>query len=668
MPDRRKLKGIVRAALAGGGLVAVVGLGLVWIQAWGGGLARLSYDLPFECRSKSESPADLVMVYLDQNVKATLGVPLDQPLARPYHTRLIRRLKADGPRIILYDIIFDEPDRDSAVDEQFAAALQEAGTVVLVGYYEKELTGNAFAEVLRPPIPVLAKSAAGWGLAGIWTDPDRTVREINAGAENCPSASWVAAARLQAPASPDQQQRLRKRWLNYYAPPSLFRSVRFDQVIDPQGVPAGYFHDKIVVVGAPPTVGLAGAGSEDFGTPYSRFGRRLSSGAEIHALSLLNLLRGDWLEQMPIWVQLEAVALWGFLLGAGLMFVRPWHAAWVTGAAALLISAGSVFLQLHHHVWWPWLIPAAVQSPVALVWSVVWQYALESRKRKKLRQAFAGYLSPHLADRIADGDFDLSLGGKVVEATVMFTDLDGFTAFSENLNPQEVSLLLTTYFNQTTRGILEEDGTIIKYMGDAVMAVWGAPLPDPRQAERAVLAAWGMVVSGRKEIFGKPLRTRIGINSGPVLAGNLGSDFRFDYATIGDTTNTASRLEGLNKVLGTEILVSEATRCQLGGRIRTRALGRFLMAGKSQPVAIHEVLGVDTQPTENPAWAATFDKALQKFTAGKLDSAAALFHQAIEVRGGADGPSSFYLKEIEAASRKPATTTAWDGVVIISSK
>src|SRR5205085_2609983 len=116
-----------------------------------------------------------------------------------------------------------------------------------------------------------------------------------------------------------------------------------------------------------------------------------------------------------------------------------------------LLFGLAVYLQLSRHIWWPWLVPVVAQTPLALGWSVGWQYAVESRRRKILRQAFANYLCPHLADRIADGGFDLSLGGQELEATVMFTDLAGFTSMSETLQPQEVSTLLTTYFNKTTR-------------------------------------------------------------------------------------------------------------------------------------------------------------------------------------------------------------------------
>jgi adenylate cyclase len=309
----------------------------------------------------------------------------------------------------------------------------------------------------------------------------------------------------------------------------------------------------------------------------------------------------------------------------------------------------------------------AVQAPIAVGWSVGWQYALESRRRKKLRQAFAGYLSPHLADRIANEDFDLSLGGKVVEATVMFTDLEGFTTWSEGLNPTEVSTILTTYFNQTTRGILKQEGTIIKYMGDAVMAVWGTPLPESKHAQRAVLAGWEMIQAGRTEIAGRILRTRVGINSGKVLAGNLGSDFRFDYAAIGDTTNLASRLEGLNKYLKTELLVSEATRQQLDSSIQTRALGQFLLAGKQKPVTVHEVFGVGALPEGPPEWVALFTQAMARFVAKELDAAEKLFEQVIAIRREHDGPSEFYLGQIAEARQTP-THTPWTGVISLSSK
>ena len=207
-------------------------------------------------------------------------------------------------------------------------------------------------------------------------------------------------------------------------------------------------------------------------------------------------------------------------------------------------------------------------------------------------------------------------------------------------------------------------------MGDAVLAVWGTPMPEPRHAERAVLAAWGMFQSGQKEIAGRILRTRIGINTGTVLAGNLGSDFRFDFAAIGNTTNTAARLESLNKYFGTNLLIGAATKAQLSDRIRTRSLGRFLLAGKSQPVTVHEVRGVDVAAAEELAWVGSFEAAVQNYTAGRLDEAEELFRQTLKLRGGQDGPADFYLKQLSLVRQGTSLSPdhSWDGVIQISAK
>src|SRR5262249_10207806 len=157
------------------------------------------------------------------------------------------------------------------------------------------------------------------------------------------------------------------------------------------------------------------------------------------------------------------------------------------------------------------------------------------------------------------------------------------------------------------------EGTIIKYMGDAVMAVWGAPLEDPGHGRRAVLAACGIIEAARQKFAGRELRTRIGINTGKVLVGNLGSVFRFDYTAIGAATNLASRLEGLNKHLGTTILISESTAQQLADQFQLRYLGRFLASGTTQPVKVYEVLGATTHFAGVPDWVMAFEEALECF-------------------------------------------------------
>jgi adenylate cyclase len=271
-----------------------------------------------------------------------------------------------------------------------------------------------------------------------------------------------------------------------------------------------------------------------------------------------------------------------------------------------------------------------------------------------------------MADRIANSEFDLKPGGKLVEATVMFTDLEGFTTLSEKLNdPEKLSEILTRYFTQTTGHVLENDGTIIKYIGDAVLAVWGAPEPDAQHARTAALAAWRLHESSQTEFDGRPLRTRVGLHSGSMLAGNLGSAQRFDYTVIGDAVNFASRLEGLNKHLGTNVLISDATLQQIGPGFVSRKLGEFRVAGKSEPVVIHELLGAPPETPHLP-WLETFGGALRTFAAGDLKLAQQLFSRTQEERGGSDGPSEFYLHLL--ATMEQPLPPDWSGRVELASK
>jgi adenylate cyclase len=660
----RNFKAALIGGLAGVLLTVLTGVFLNWEGS--GAFARLGYDLPFPIQTGI--PSEVVMVYIDAAVKRNLQQPTDRPLDRHFHARLLDRLRDDGAKLVFYDLLFDEPSPDQTADQEFADAIRRNGHVVLVADYGQQLQRSNFLfDEPIPPLPALREAAAGWGLARITLDEDHVVRKIDTGTDSYPSATWVAASLFGAQVTRSPQNRLQARWLNYPGPPHEFRGVDFDQAIAPQALPAGYFHDKIVVVGARPEVGVQGDQPEAFRNPYSTFNRPLATGAAIHATALLNLVRGDWLTRLKPGNELVIIIAWGAFVGVLLMLLRPWYAI---GAAVMLAAAFagfSMLLPIHQHVWFAWTIPVLAQTPIALIWGVGYQYIVESRRRRHIRRAFALYYSPYMADRIADRDFDLSLGGKEVEATVMFTDLAGFTTMSEPLSPTEVSRMLTTYFTRTSKAIMDSDGMLIKYLGDGVMAGWGAPEPDPEHAEHTVLAALTIIRAGKEEKNGPVLRTRIGINTGIFLAGNLGSEVRFDYTFFGDATNFASRLEGLNKYLGTDILISEATFRQLKYGIQTRPVGRFIVVGTSKPAAVYEVLGRTTEFQPAPPWFETFARGLEHFAKHELDAAEKMFKQTIELREGKDEPSEFYLQRIERERTKP-DTSVWDGTVRLEGK
>lgn len=658
----------VRALTIASGCLLAIAAGFACLRySFGETLARTSFDLPIVWRATLDTH-EIVLVYLDEESAKQLNQPLDDVWNRSLHVPLLERLTKEGTRLIVYDIIFDTPSIDPAKDEAFANALQSSGKVILGGGVEtvQPMSGVKQERILAPIKP-LRKAAAGWGLMVFKpVDADYAVRQLYPGTSEIPTGTWKAAEVLGAPATREPREAKVQRWINYYGPRNTFSSVNLAQALDPQGVPPGFFKDKIVMVGGRSAVGYLAASREEFGTPYSRGAHQFTLGLEIHATVLLNLLRGEWLTRLPENQETLIIILAGLV--AGLMAsVRPFFAVLFTLIASFAIATLAFWCVWHQHVWFDWMVPAAVQMPLGLAWSVGSQYLLESRRRKELRRAFGFYLSPEMADRIADSDFDLKPGGKVVEVTVIFTDLESFTKMSENLDPEEVSGILTSYFGQTTKCILDNKGTIIKYIGDAVFAAWGAPIDEPQHAKRAAEAACDLRCLSELEVRGKTLRTRIGIHSGKVVAGNLGSSYRFDYTMVGDAVNFASRLESLNKYLSTQVLISDAVRQQLGDGFITRQLGEFRVAGKTHSVVIHELLCRCEAESGEKIWIETFEDALGKFRAGEFEAAREYMNRTREARGGSDGPSEFYLRKLGALEEN-GDLKNWTGVVELSEK
>jgi adenylate cyclase len=664
----RQVKHLIRASAIAGGILAATVLGLACLRySFAEPLVRLSYDLPFLWRTTLDTH-EITLVYLDEYSAKQLNQPLDDVWNRALHVRLLDRLTQEKARLVFYDIVFDAPAPDPAADAAFAESIRSNGKVVLGAALDiVDRLGSVREERVSAPTKPLRKAATGYGIVAFKpVDPDYGVRQMYLrGTSFVPTATWSAAEALGAKVTHKPRETIGPLWINYYGPRDSFSSVNIAQALDPAGIPPGYFNDRIVMIGPRSAIGYLGVGKDEFATPYSRWNRQFSPGLEVHATILLNLLRSEWLTRMPLNRETALVVFIGLVAGS-LAFFRPLLAALLAVMVSLGIACGACWMAWNQRTWFAWLIPAAVQMPLGLAWAVGSQYLLESRRRKELRTAFGFYLSPQMADKIANSDFDLRPGGEVVEATVIFTDLESFTTLSENLDPAEVSAILIAYFEQTTRCILEKKGTIIKYVGDAVMAAWGAPIDEPAHAICAAEAACDLRALTEIEVRGRKLRTRIGINSGKVLAGNLGSSFRFDYTMIGDTTNLASRLESLNKYLGTQILISEAVREQLDCKFNTRRLGEFRVVGKVRSVVIHELLGRGDTHLGEQAWIEAFEAGLDSFRAGKLSDAADLMNRASQLRGGSDGPAEFYLRKI--AVLRGQDLKNWDGIIELSEK
>ncbi|RLJ70919.1 adenylate cyclase [Hydrogenivirga caldilitoris] len=308
---------------------------------------------------------------------------------------------------------------------------------------------------------------------------------------------------------------------------------------------------------------------------------------------------------------------------------------------------------------------------LALILSLISQEGLKiitaERNIRELRKAFSSYVSPQLLEIITRNPDKLRLGGEKREITVLFSDIRGFTSLSENLKPEELVNLLNEFLTPMTDIILSQGGTLDKYIGDAIMAIFNAPVDVDRHADRACKSALEMVKALKginhtfKETFGVTLDIGIGINTGEAVVGNMGSKQRFDYTAIGDTVNLASRLESLNKLYGTRIIISEYTKEKLVDNFLTRALDKVVVKGRREAVKIYELLE-DTE--ENREKAERFEKALEQYFAGNFESAMLLFEE-VSMRFG-DKPSFVLLKRCREMIEKPPKN--WKGIYVAREK
>jgi len=307
----------------------------------------------------------------------------------------------------------------------------------------------------------------------------------------------------------------------------------------------------------------------------------------------------------------------------------------------------------------------------AFLLSVVSQEGLKivtaEKNIRELRRAFSSYVSPQLLEIITRNPDRLKLGGERREITVLFSDIRGFTSLSEKMKPEELVNLLNEFLTPMTEIILSQGGTLDKYIGDAIMAIFNAPVDVEKHADRACSSALGMVKAldginhTFKDTFGVTLDIGIGINTGEAVVGNMGSRQRFDYTAIGDTVNLASRLEGLNKVYGTRIIISESTHSSLTEDFLTRVLDVVVVKGKKEAVKIYELM---ENTEDNRKRKNAFEKALEEYFAGNFESAMLLFEE-VSIRFG-DKASAVFMKRCREMMENPPED--WKGIYIAREK
>lgn len=358
------------------------------------------------------------------------------------------------------------------------------------------------------------------------------------------------------------------------------------------------FKDKMIFVGA-----TASGLFDVFETPFA--GGRMP-GIQVHAAVADDFLSNRFLTPSSSGVRLLVVTVCALAVGIVGVMIPAWWAAAATAAflglfawTATLMFAGGYWLNLSQ---------PALASSVALFGGVAYQYFVEGREKRKVKRLFGQYVSKDVFEHLVAHPELARLGGQRREMTVLFSDIRGFTTVTERGQPEEIVGMLNEYFSRMVDIVFRHKGTLDKFVGDMVMALFNAPLDDPRHADHAVEAAIDMmaeleVLNARWRGEGRfdKLDIGIGINTGPMIAGNIGSEAIMSYTVIGDAVNLGSRLESLNKQYGTRVIISDATRRQLTGRYHFRPLGDVVVKGKSEPVAIFEVVGRDTSMSATPS-------------------------------------------------------------------
>ena len=662
------------------------------------------------------------------------GLEHGWPWPRDYHAVVVDYLFKAGARAVAFDLAFTEPSiygQVGVTDDDSALAAATAGKPVVQSVmltredadpakavvdrgwpsgfpYDRRTRrleakpADSFNKMTLPVEPVRGAAAAlGW--IGFSPDDDGTCRAVLPAAAYAPAGSpdaievWSfafalaelvgakvdAASRRPAmehlridgrPLPLDEDGRLLLRFhgvddeaagrytYRRFSAVAVLRAAK--QAL--QGLPIIYarpeeFRDKIVIIGANAT-GLFDLRPTPVGA--------ITPGFLIHATALDNLLHGDALMRPTSRSRALLVLLLGTLAGTLLGGFRSFRDSTVAALGLVVACAGGALWFFSRGVWIDMLAPALA---VAFAYAGVtgYGYVTEGRERRFLRSAFARYVAPEMVEQLVRHPDQLALGGETREMTVMFADVAGFTSLSEGRPPKEIVELMNECFTELTTVIQSHGGTVDKFIGDAVMAFWNAPVEQPDHAARACRATRDLLAGLQRLNAGWSQRglprisMRVGLATGPALVGNVGSTTKFNYTVMGDTVNLASRLEGAAKVYGTLSLIAGSTVAAAETAVPLRELDRLQVKGRSEPVPVFEVLPADPSPTQAEVYD-RYAKGLAAYRGRRFDEAHDQFAAALRIDPG-DGPSKEMLTQCDDYLVNPPPPD-WRGEHVLHSK
>ncbi len=716
------MKGKIFTKIVAGILLGSLSGVLVWILA---NFAFPNLFYSFEARTydnrviskiqdvPAQSIDDIVIIDIDGRSESELGRFQQWP--RSYYPRLINFLNSGAAAAIGLDIIFVKDSRDPDADAAFAEATRNAGNVFNALYFEEEdslnwryrmytepegLTWERFAYLFPDDIARhfkqeerignefidLLNASYAIGHVNFEGDVDGVVRKIHL-FSNFNNHSYPALAlkmyldlagvdsievRLGEHIvlySEDQQvqqipiDRQGNMLINYVGGFKTFRYISFYDVLE-QRLPAEYFQNKIVLVGTS-LPGLFDLRSAPFNPTFP--------GVEIHANILYTLLSGQYVEQITPGTAFLMLAGIGAVIGLIIVFLTP---LW---SVVLIVLAGIVHMFLAYHfflesnLWIP-IVNPVITLIITFAAVYIYKYITEERGKKFIKNTFSYFVTQSVVDELLANPDKIKLGGEKKECTVFFSDVAGFTTIAEQLTPEALVRLLNEYLTEMTNIVFRYNGMLDKYEGDAIMAVFGAPISQPDHAFKACAAALEMQeqLVKLRELWGKQgrpqLHARCGINSGLMVVGNMGSENRFDYTVMGDAVNLGARLEPANKQYRTKIMIGEQTYKLAGDKIIVRGLDLLRVKGKTEPVKVYELLGTPQKGISDRKKQVLdiFNKGFESYLQQNWETAMNYFRQALKI-DPMDGPSITYVRRCEQFVQNPPDKD-WDGVFTMQTK
>ena len=574
-------------------------------------------------------------------------------------------------------------NRRGAADFDMGRAWTDNGGTVMMG---------AEANITK-----LAESAASFGFINIKPDPDGTLRHAllmmrYQDQDFFPSLDLEVVRRYEeirdqdiaAYIAPDGLERIQfgrhtlrhvrdgSALINYTGPYRTYDQYSMSDVISGV-VPPETFRDKIVLIGAT-ALGIGDIRNTPFANQDPVY-----MGVEVHANIIDNLLHSEekgrgFLQRTSYQEMADIGFILLFGLGFGFLFSRvtPLYSTILVLLTLLGYGWFVYFAFAENGQWFSFVIPAGtLAADYATITSL--RMIREEREKRKIRKSFSQYLSPGVIELIEkDPEKYIRPGGEEKELTVLFSDIRGFTTISEGLTPDQLVQLLNEYFGQMTEIVFATDGTLDKYIGDAIMAFWGSPYPQADHASRSCSCALQMV-RGLEKLNAKwkglgrpPIAIGIGLNTGLVNVGNMGSARRLSWTVMGDNVNLASRLEGITKEYHVQLVISEATYRHVASQFICRELDKIRVKGKNLPVTIYELMDVAAEKSRYEPLLARFDEAMSAYHGQNWSAAAAKFAD-ILANFPQDGPSQVFLARAMEFSEN-APKELWDGVYVMKTK